>query len=157
MTSHRSYTELSDFSNMHRLRDRKSKRHHPLHHATAHTFCWRHSLQARFTGCRLLSSRSLSSPSSILPGELSIPAMVTLRLRLDTPSAAPIEAEVWLTPVITGLVAAESLSIVAIDSGAWVCDPPIPLDRPKDARLMTLVRAGSRRRGTAGRIVDRRI
>lgn len=65
--------------------------------------------------------------------------MVTLRLRQDTPSAAAIEADVWLTPVITGLVAAESLSIVAMDSGAWVCDPPIPLDRPKDARLMTLV------------------
>jgi hypothetical protein len=45
------------------------------------TFCWRHSLQARLTGCLLLSSRESSSISSTLPGELSMPAMVTLRLR----------------------------------------------------------------------------
>lgn len=115
-----------------------------IDHRTALTFCCRHSLQARFTGCLFLSSRaSLSSTSSILPGELSIPAIVTLRLRPCTPSEADMETGAWLIPAITGLVAARALSFLAPKSRDWVLDPPIALNRPRDARLMALVQAGS--------------
>lgn len=52
------------------------------------TFCWRHSLQARFTGCFFRSSWALlvlfsvSSVSSMLPGELPRPPVGPLRLWL---------------------------------------------------------------------------
>lgn len=61
-----------------------------------------------------------------------MPAMVTLRLRPCTPSAAATETGVSLTPAITGLVAAEALSVFAFGLGA-----PLSLlaDPPTEARL----------------------
>lgn len=72
----------------------------------------------------------------MLPGELSIPAIVTLRLRPCTPSEADIETGAWLIPAITGLVAPSALSFLASDSRYWVLDPLVAFNRPKDARLM---------------------
>lgn len=109
------------------------------------TFCCRHSLHARFTGCLFFSSRSsLSSISSMLPGELSNPAMVTLRfLACPRPSGPTAECP---TPPITGLVAALSC-VPALSPNVSPCPnsppPPIPLDDPPiDARLSCVGVAG---------------
>ena len=91
------------------------------------TFCCRHSLQALFTGVLLLSScASASSISSVLPGELSNPAIDKfLFLPPPPPPPPPVAKAALLDPPI-GLVS--------------VPPPPLPLFPPPPPPPAAVVR-----------------